>query len=169
MKQRIPTLEQYIIELKNAIPEANDSGEKFDWNAKELAAAYNKIPNKVKDKDPSSPDIAVWVAMMNLMNEYKGSTIIDTPETNKIAICVGDICIGVHGELSNDGKSETLAIVRAKSPDSEKLADTPIRDWKKVTDDITTEIVTYKIESDANISVINQINKILKRFILIMK
>lgn len=167
MKQRIPTLDEYIAESQQIL-----EGQKFNWDARKLAKAWTD--NSEDDSityDPSDPKVSLWVTMANQLNLFNVEAWHDNvDEFSMSGIAPNGVVIGIYS-TEDDRDYNNVHIVRVKPEDPVKFKKeidgiSPM-DWDA--DGVDEETIGYA-PSKLNVKAItNQVQKTLKKFIQIMK
>lgn len=165
MEKRIPTLDEYIAESQQIL-----EGKKFDWDAKKLAKAWND--NASDDMyTPDNLEVSLWVTMANQLNMFNIEVWKDyADEFSMAGFTKEGVFIGI--DSTEERNVTTINIYRVKPEDPEAFKeeneDVAPMDWSS-DDDITVESITYNPEKLNVKAVTHQVQKILKKFIQIMK
>lgn len=167
MKNRVPTLDEYIAESLQLL-----EGKEFNWDAKKLAKARQEN-NEDDDNEilPDNLEVSLWVTMANQLNQFNVIAWKDNADEFSMAgYTANGVFIGINSTEERNGV--TINVYRVKPEDRKSfMSDNEDRypmDWKS-DDEISVESVTYDPEKMNLPAVSKQIDKILKKYIQIMK
>lgn len=162
MKNRVPTLDEYIAESQQIL-----EGQKFNWDAKKLSAAWNKNqPDAEEPYEPSNQEVTIWVALTNLMNLHKAEPLQDYPDEYTIMAKTKDRVVGVYSEMFS-GDIVTMTFIMDKPEDIDNY---DIDDPMQMNDggNTHTETITYDLKKLNARVVVKQIEKVLKKLFVIL-
>lgn len=169
MKNRVPTLDEYIAESMQIL-----EGKKFNWNAKTLAKARQDNNDDDEEITPENLEVSLWVTLANQLNIFNVEAWYDyADEFSLVGATKDGVVIGIDSEIERNGVSLHIYRVKPEDPKEfkEEIDGISPSDWRGVvdSDDITQETVSYDPDKMNLPAVSKQVDKILKKFIQIMK
>jgi len=157
MKNRVPTLDEYIAESKLII-------EGFDWNARKLAAAWSKSQDKEYELDDM--EITIWVALSNLLNLYEVKILDDSLDKFMVKVRFKNKFLEVTMDTDKDIVNMYFRMVTPDDPDSFEKNINNVNFEKEP--GCVTETVSYNLQKMNARATVHAIEKMLKRLFYIL-
>jgi len=155
MERRVLTLDEYINESK-LISEAS-----FDWDAKTLA--------KVRQSTPDDMEITLWVTISNLFNIFNLSPVFDAVDKHIIVGKIKGKFIGASADNDKGMINFYCAIPEDPTAFEKEIKDMNPVGWPDNDNKIKIETISYNPEKLNVKAEAKKIDKILKRFVYVLK